>query len=102
AKGAGADTGLQVTIGSCNHSNVGTDSPVAADALKLILLQNAQEGNLGLGWQFSDFVEEDRASVCQLESAQALLSRPGEGTPLMPKQFRGDEITWNYRTVQAD
>jgi hypothetical protein len=33
---------------------------------------------LSLGWKFSDFVEENRASACQLKSAQALLRRAGE------------------------
>jgi hypothetical protein len=36
----------------------------AANSLKLALLQDSQQGYLGLGWKFSDFVEEDGASPC--------------------------------------
>jgi len=59
-----ADSGLQVTVRGCDHSNVGVDSTSAADTLKLVLLQNTQEGNLSLGWKISDFIQEDRAANC--------------------------------------
>ena len=35
-----------------------------SDTFKLMLLQNAQEGNLGLGWKFPDFVEEEGTAIC--------------------------------------
>ena len=59
-----ANGGLEVPIGGCDDPDVGTDSTTAADTFKLMFLQNAQEGNLGLSWKFSDFVEEDRARTC--------------------------------------
>src|SRR6266849_5292678 len=64
AERASADGGLQVTIGGCNHPNVSADSTSAADTLKLMLLQNTKQSNLSLNWKFSDFVEENRASIC--------------------------------------
>src|SRR6267154_3424323 len=63
-KGPSADGGLQVTISGCNHPNVSADSTIAADTLKLMLLQNTQEGNLGLSWKFPDFVQEERTAIC--------------------------------------
>jgi len=33
--------------------------------------KDTQESNLSLGWKFSDFVEEDRASTRKFKSAQA-------------------------------
>ncbi len=55
---------MQVTIGGCNHSDVSADSTSAADTLKLMLLQNTQQSDLSLRWKFSDFVEEECASIC--------------------------------------
>src|SRR5258708_24794098 len=79
-KGPSADGRLQVTIGGCNHPNVSADSTSAADTLKLVLLQNTKQSNLSLGWKLSDFVEENCASICELNPTQALLSRAGERT----------------------
>jgi|HubBroStandDraft_6_1064221.scaffolds.fasta_scaffold3660749_1 hypothetical protein len=55
---------LQVTVGGRDHSDVAADSTTAADTFKLMLLQNTQEGNWGLGWKVYDFVQNDRASIC--------------------------------------
>src|ERR1700693_46235 len=63
-KGPRADCRLQVTVCGCDHSHVSADSTTAADALKLMLLQNTQECDLSLNWKLADFVEEDRASIC--------------------------------------
>src|SRR5208282_322490 len=69
-----ADSGLQVTVRGCDHPNVSTDSTSAADTLKFVLLQDTHEGNLSLGWKFSDLIKEDRSSACQFEPPEALLS----------------------------
>src|SRR5882757_8588668 len=99
---ASADGGLQVTIGGCNHPNVSADSTSAADTLKLMLLQNTKQSNLSLNWKFSDFVEEKRASICQLKPTQTLLSRAREGALLMAEQLRSDKIAGDCRTVHAN
>src|SRR5258708_14683245 len=57
-KGPHADGGLQVTIGGGNDPNISVYSTSAADALKLMLLQNTQESALSLERKFSDFVQE--------------------------------------------
>jgi len=41
-------------------------------------LQNAQEGDLCLGRKLTDFIEEKRASLGQLEATNAALQSPGE------------------------
>src|SRR5260221_4487785 len=83
-EGPSADGGLQVAVGGCDHPHVSADSTIAADTLKLMLLQNTKQCNLSLGWKLSDFVEEDCASICQLKPTQALLGRAGKGALLMP------------------
>src|SRR5579862_9689863 len=63
-----ADGGLEVPIGGCDNPDVGTDSTSASNTLEFVFLQDAEEGNLGLSWKLSDFVEEDGAPTCQFKS----------------------------------
>src|ERR1700722_2158872 len=93
-----ADSGLQVTVRGCENANVSPDWTTAADTLKLMLLQNTQECDLSFNWKFSDFVEENRASICQFKPTQALLSRARKGALLMAEQLRSDKITGDCRT----
>src|SRR6185295_4035918 len=86
AERPGADSGLQVTVRGGDHANVGVDAASATNPLKLMLLQNAQESNLGLGLQLSDFVQEERTAICQFKPARALLSRARKGALLMAEQ----------------
>ena len=76
----GADSNLQVTVRGCDHPDVSAYRAGPADTLKLMLLQNTQEGDLSHMRKFSNFIEEDSASICQLKPAQALLNRAREGT----------------------
>jgi hypothetical protein len=47
-----ADSGLQVTVRCVDHPDVSVYWTRPANTFKLMLLQNTQEGNLGLGWKF--------------------------------------------------
>jgi hypothetical protein len=58
-----ADGGLQVTVRSGDRPDVSADGTRPADTFKLMLLQNTQQGNLGLGWKFSGFTQEER-TIC--------------------------------------
>jgi hypothetical protein len=51
----------------------------AAQALELLLLQDAQELGLEFERDVADLVEEDRAAVRQFEAAEALGDGAGEG-----------------------
>ena len=59
-----ADSGLQVTVRGCDHTNVSVYWTCPANTFKLVLLQDTEEGNLSLGWKFSDFIQEERTAVC--------------------------------------
>ena len=96
-----ADGSLQVTVRGCDDPNVSADRTSAADAFKFVLLQNTQQGHLSLGRKISDFVEEERASICQFKPTQALLSGAGEGPLLMAEQLRSDQVTRDCRAVHA-
>ena len=74
---ARSDSSLQVAVSGGNHPNISSDGSSSTDTLKFVLLQNTQQSNLGFGRKLSDFVQEDRASFCQLKAAQA----PLQGCP---------------------
>src|SRR5580704_9386117 len=101
AKRARLDGHLQVTVSGSNHPYVGTDGASSADALKFMFLQNAQQSNLGFDRKLSHFIEEDRASLCQFEAAQAPLQRTGKGAFLMAEQLRRDQIARDGCAVYA-
>src|ERR1700684_990276 len=63
AKGSSGNRGLQVSVGGRDHSDVGPNSTIAANALKLTLLQNTQKRDLSFRWQFTDFVEKKRPAI---------------------------------------
>jgi hypothetical protein len=65
---ARSDGSLQVAVSGGNHPNISSDGYSRTNALKLVLLQNTQEGDLGLGRKLSDLIEEDRASFGQLKA----------------------------------
>jgi len=66
------------------------DRPSSADTLKFVFLQNTQQSDLSLEGKLTDFIEEDRASFCKFEPAQASLHCTCERTFLMSEQFRGN------------
>jgi hypothetical protein len=54
-------------------------------------LQHAQQAHLGRGGEITDFVEEDRAAVGQLETALALLLGAREGSLLVAEELGLDD-----------
>jgi hypothetical protein len=58
------DSSLQITVRRCDHPNVSAYWTRPADTFKLMLLQNTEERDLGLGWKFSDFIQEERTAIC--------------------------------------
>jgi len=59
------DGGLQVTVRGCDHPNVSAYRACPRRHVSnSCSCKNAQQGNLGLGWNFSDFVQEERTAVC--------------------------------------
>ena len=60
---------VQSPVGGGNHPGVDVGDGLGADALELARLEGAQQLGLRLLAQISDFIEEERASVGQLEPA---------------------------------
>ena len=74
----------------------------AADAFELLLLQDAQQLRLHLGRYLADLVEQQRATIGQLESPDAPLLRSGEGAPLVPEQLTLDQRRRERGAVHPD
>src|SRR5215470_16405707 len=65
--------GLQVSVCGGNDANIAGDGTAAADPFEFPFLQDTQQSDLGLGWKFSYFIEEEGAAFGQLKAAQTPL-----------------------------
>jgi hypothetical protein len=62
----------------------------ASDTVKFALLQHTQQGDLGVSRNIADLVEENRATIGQLKSAQTSFSSPRKRSFFMAEKLRGD------------
>ena len=69
AKPAGDDRRIEIPVGGCDDAHVAVDRAVAADALEAALLQDPQKLHLHLQRHVADLVEEQRAALGKLETA---------------------------------
>src|SRR5262245_54878455 len=90
---------LEVPIGGCDQSYIDTMGLRAAEALKFLLLEHAQQFRLQRERNIADFVEEQRAAVRHLESADLLRDRTRECTFLMAEQLAFEQIERNRGAV---
>ena len=65
------DERLQVAVGGGDDPHVGLDRAIAAHALELALLQDAEQLDLHGGREVADLVEEERAAVGLFDAADA-------------------------------
>ena len=70
------DRELQVAVGGGDHPHIGANLSRFSDALKFTLLNNPLKRNLSFRGEFSNFVEEDTAVLCQLKASQTTQSCP--------------------------
>ncbi len=63
-----SDGSFQIAVSCSNYANIRSDRSRSTDAFEFMFLQNTQESDLGFGWEFTDFIEEDRASFSQLKA----------------------------------
>ena len=82
---------LQVTVGCSDNSNVHPDGAAAAYRLELLLLEDAEQLDLSFERQLTDFVQEDRAPVRQLEAAHTPVNSPRERTLDVTEQLALDQ-----------
>src|SRR6266702_717252 len=77
----------EIAVGCCDHAHVDGDGALAADAVDLALLQDAEELRLQGKWQLGDLVEEDRAVLRLLEAPCAPLAGAGERAALVSEEL---------------
>src|SRR5207302_2619373 len=100
SEGPGRDHLLEVAVRRGDDAHVDLLRARTPEALELLLLQHAQELWLELGRNVADLVEEQRASVCQLEPPHALRDRTAERAPLVTEQLALEETRRDGRTVE--
>ena len=65
----------EITVGRGDHAHVDLERTCPADTLELVLLQHAEELGLQLQGDLADLVEEQRATVRELEPSDPLCDR---------------------------
>ncbi len=78
--------------------NLGAHDKVAQappHSFKLTLLENSQQRNLSFRGKLADFIEKVRAAVRQFKAPLAPQHGAGEGSFLVPKQFRCHQHRWD-------
>src|SRR5262249_38625577 len=73
-----------------------------ADALDLLLLEDAEELWLEVDRELADLVEEQRAAVGRLERADASGVCAGEGAFLVTEELAFQEVAWDCGAVHDD
>src|SRR5262249_12675168 len=92
----------EVPVRRGDQTDVDVDRPCPTDALELVFLQHAQELRLQLERDLSHLVEEERATVPQLEPANPLRDRAGERPPLVAEQLALEQARGYGSAVDLD
>ena len=90
---------LQVTMRGGDDPDIAGDRPIAAYPLETALLQHAQQLHLHRVRHIANFVEEQRATLGELESAEPRRDRPCESPFLVAKQLAFKQIRWNGAAI---
>ncbi len=77
----------EIAVGGGDDADVNALCAIAAEALELLLLQNAEEFGLKVERKVGDFVEEESAVIGQFEAADFLRESAGESAALVAEKF---------------
>jgi hypothetical protein len=102
AEAAGGDLGEEVAVGGRDDADVDLARGGFAHAGDIVLLQGAQELDLGGEGQLAELVEEERAAVGGLEDAGALGEGAGEGSFGVPEEGGLDQLGRDGAAVDRD
>src|SRR5262249_47601904 len=92
----------QVAVSGRHQADIDSNGPGAAEALELLLLQDAEQLGLQLRGDVADLVEEQRPLVGQLEAADLLGDGAGEGALLVAEQLALQEAGGDGGAVELD
>src|SRR5216684_1088076 len=83
---------FEIRTGGRDNTHVDLDGTVATNPLELPLLQYAQQFDLERNRHVADFIEENRAAIGLLESADPRRDRAGKCTFDVSKQFGFEKV----------
>src|SRR5262249_39930211 len=92
----------EIAVGRRDDADVDLDGAIAADALHLALLEDAEELGLEPEVELPDLVEEDGAALGLLEDAAVLPDGAGERALLVAEERRLDEVLRDRAAVEDD
>ena len=93
---------LEVFVGGGDHADVQVQDTLAAHALDLRVIEEAQQLRLGRQAQVADFVKEHGAAIGLLQLAHPGRARARERALLVTKELALDEVTGNCRAIDGD
>src|SRR4029077_1484077 len=93
---------IKVSVRGRNHSDADADGLAASDRFELLLLKNAEQFHLRVEGQLSDLVQENGASVSELEAADLLLDGAREGALDVSEQLALDKPRRDGAAVHFD
>ena len=93
---------LEITVGGGDHANIHPDQSITTHALQLALLKHPEQFGLDVRGHLADFIQQNRATVRQLETPLALGHGPGESPLLMPEELALNEVFRDRRAVHLD
>src|SRR5690606_34194103 len=97
-----ADHRLEVAVRRRDEAHVRLLGARAAQALELLLLQEAQQLYLHRGADVADLAEEERAAVRELDPPRLALGRAGERALLVAEELALEEVVGERGTVHRD
>src|SRR5688572_19133375 len=78
---------IKIDVGGTDQPEIRLDDATASDGTELTILQHTQQLDLQVSRHLTEFVEEQRASVCQLHQPGLVRHRARKSPTLVAKQL---------------
>lgn len=83
----GANCSPEIAVGGCDNPNVDRYALRTSNPLEFVLLEHAQQSDLGFDWHIANLIEEDRPMVRDFETAGVPLVGTGESAFLITEEL---------------
>src|ERR1700676_355476 len=83
---------FQVLVGGRDDPHIHCDLAVSSQTVVRSAVQHSQQLDLNMGWQFADFIQEERSLVGQLEKSRLGVVGAAESAFFVAKQFALDQV----------
>ena len=85
----------------CDHTNIGRQGAVASNTLERTLLQHTQYFHLHVKWHIANFIQEQGASLCHLETPYPSRNSTRERAFFMTEEFAFQQFRRNGAAVNG-